>query len=225
MSANAPPLSLREALASRARLALAAVPQSLPGGVDAWLLQGSPGRALLVHVHVASLFFPDLEALTQEPGRGRRRVLLVRVPVAYHTPAVLDGLQSLLQTLQRDDAYQEFEAIAAVVREDGTYAISDLDLEVQRQRQAQASPLRGEVRRGRLHTWYGLKGFGFLTANGETYFVHGAQLSDPQLREAVTRALPDGGLAVRFTHGGNDGRRYARALSVVRDGGPHDGRG
>lgn len=224
MSAKAPSLTLRDALALRSRLPLAAVPQSVPGGVDAWLVQGSPGRALLVHVHVAALFFPDLEALTHEPGRGRRRLLLVRVPVEHHTPMVLDGLESLLQTLQRDDAYQEFEAIAAVVRDDGTYAISDLDLEVQRQRQAQAAPLRGEVRRGRLHTWYGLKGFGFLTANGETYFVHGAQLADPQLREAVTRALPDGGLAVRFTHGGNDGRRYARALAVVRDVTREDGR-
>lgn len=117
-----------------------------------------------------------------------------------------------------DRRHQQSRAVGLRVYEDCTFQFFELDEAVQRlQRASFEHDIQvGENMLGRIIAYFTDKGFGFIqTEEDHKYFFHIANIVDDELRMKLPSYVPGEVIPVEFQYGGNDGKKYPKAINVA----------
>lgn len=110
------------------------------------------------------------------------------------------------------------KALGMRVLEDCSYQFFDLDENIERlQRISVDEELDiGEDLEGRIIAYFTDKGFGFIQTEEERkFFFHIANVVDDELRSRLPAYVPGEIIPVDFQYGGNDGKKYPKAINVA----------
>jgi cold shock CspA family protein len=126
-----------------------------------------------------------------------------------------------------DRRYAQVRALGMRVGEDCSFHFYDLEENIERlQRMSFDEELEiGEDLGGRIIAYFTDKGFGFIQTDEERkFFFHIANVVDDELRARLPAYVPGEIIPVDFQYGGNDGKKYPKAINVSMPEG-HDSNG
>jgi cold shock CspA family protein len=179
-----------------------------------------------VHAHVnlgvhVTTTFDDLRQMESHIQSARRGVVLKALYIEMSDATVDAGglIVALGASLSFifDRRWANTRAIGLRIHEDSTYNFFDLEETVERlQRMTQAEDLHiGETLSGRIIAYFTDKGFGFIQTDDERkFFFHIANIVDDTLRSRLPTYIPGEVIPVAFQYGGNDGKKYPKAINV-----------
>lgn len=116
-----------------------------------------------------------------------------------------------------DRRYAQVKATGIRIKEDCSFHFFDLEENVERlQRMSFDEELDiGEDLEGRVIAYFTDKGFGFIQTDEERkFFFHIANVVDDELRARLPAYVPGEIIPVDFQYGGNDGKKYPKAINV-----------
>ncbi|MBH24432.1 MAG: hypothetical protein CMH57_08280 [Myxococcales bacterium] len=122
-----------------------------------------------------------------------------------------------------DRRYSSYKCVGLRIFEDCTFHFFDIEENVRRlKRDSQDDAARiGQDMSGNIIAYFTDKGFGFIeTGQDQKFFFHIANVADDELRVQLPAYIPGDVLPVSFKYGGNDGKKYPKAIDVVLE---HDG--
>ncbi|RDV36988.1 hypothetical protein DV096_15870 [Bradymonadaceae bacterium TMQ3] len=117
-----------------------------------------------------------------------------------------------------DRRYAQVKAIGIRINEDCSFHFFDLEENVERlQRMSFDDELDiGQDLGGRVIAYFTDKGFGFIQTDDERkFFFHIANVVDDDLRARLPAYVPGEVIPVDFQYGGNDGKKYPKAINVA----------
>ena len=127
-----------------------------------------------------------------------------------------------------DRRYSQVKATGIRIQEDCSFNFFDLEENIERlERMTFDEDLDiGEDLEGRVIAYFTDKGFGFIQTDEERkFFFHIANVVDDDLRARLPAYVPGEVIPVEFQYGGNDGKKYPKAINVSLPGGhPTNGR-
>lgn len=116
-----------------------------------------------------------------------------------------------------DKRYAQTRLTGLRVFEDCSFQFFDLEetiARLQRQTFEQDTHI-GEDMGGRIIAYFTDKGFGFIQTDDERkFFFHIANIVDDELRARLPSYIPGEIIPVDFQYGGNDGKKYPKAINV-----------
>ena len=197
------------------------------GFLDRYSIDFTVTRFTGVHAHVnlgihVTSNRDDLEQLERFVQGARRGVVLkslyLEVPEeALENGAMLPAYGACLAYLF-DRRHHQGRTVGIRIFEDCSYQHFDLEETIQRlQRMADDADLAiGEELEGRIIAYFTDKGFGFIQTDDERkYFFHIANIVDDELRGRLPTYVPGEVIPVDFQYGGNDGKKYPKAINVA----------
>lgn len=116
-----------------------------------------------------------------------------------------------------DKRHQHTKLIGLRINEDCSFNFFDIDEATQRlQRMDINQDIQiGQNLLGRIIAYFTDKGFGFIqTDDDRKYFFHIANIVDDDLRTKLPAYVPGEIIPVEFQYGGNDGKKYPKAINV-----------
>ncbi|MEO1269871.1 MAG: hypothetical protein AAFX99_17430, partial [Myxococcota bacterium] len=117
-----------------------------------------------------------------------------------------------------DRRYSSYKCVGLRIFEDCTFHFFDIDENVRRlKRDSQDDAARiGQDMSGNIIAYFTDKGFGFIeTDQDQKFFFHIANVADDDLRVQLPAYIPGDIMPVSFKYGGNDGKKYPKAVDVV----------
>lgn len=192
-----------------------------------YLLDFTVTRLKEVHAHVnLGVHVTDsLDNLGEQEKflqAARRGIVLkaVYIEVADRTMSggsLLVALGACLSFLF-DRRYAQMKSTGIRIQEDCSFHFFDLEESVERlQRMSFDDELDiGEDLEGRVIAYFTDKGFGFIQTDEERkFFFHIANVVDDELRARLPAYVPGEIIPVDFQYGGNDGKKYPKAINVT----------
>jgi len=183
-------------------------------------------RIEAVHAHVSlgvqvTTHSDDLDMLEQFLDGTRRGVVHKSIYIEINAETVhTGGLQvatSACMAFLFDRRYGHFKCVGLRVFEDCTFHFFDIEENVRRLRRdsVEESARVGEDLAGNIIAYFTDKGFGFIEAGrDQKFFFHIANVVDDELRIQLPSYIPGDVLPVHFKFGGNDGKKYPKAIDV-----------
>ncbi len=116
-----------------------------------------------------------------------------------------------------DRRYSQVKSTGIRIKEDCSFNFFDLDENIERlERMSIDEDFEiGEDLEGRVIAYFTDKGFGFIQTDEEhKFFFHIANVVDDDLRARLPAYVPGEVIPVEFQYGGNDGKKYPKALNV-----------
>ena len=116
-----------------------------------------------------------------------------------------------------DRRYAHSRALGLKIYEDCSFHFFELEEAIGRlQRISLDDDLQiGEDMDGRIIAYFTDKGFGFIQTDDERkFFFHIANIVDNELRARLPSYVPGEIIPVEFQYGGNDGKKYPKAINV-----------
>ena len=116
-----------------------------------------------------------------------------------------------------DRRYSQVKATGIRIQEDCSFNFFDLEENIERlERMTFDEDLDvGEDLEGRVIAYFTDKGFGFIQTDEERkFFFHIANVVDDDLRARLPAYVPGEVIPVDFQYGGNDGKKYPKAINV-----------
>ncbi len=116
-----------------------------------------------------------------------------------------------------DRRYSQVRSIGIRIFQDCSFHFFDLEESIERlQRISLDEDLQiGEDLDGRIIAYFTDKGFGFIqTDDDRKFFFHIANIVDDELRSRLPSYVPGEIIPVDFQYGGNDGKKYPKAINV-----------
>lgn len=116
-----------------------------------------------------------------------------------------------------DRRYAQVKATGIRIQEDCSFHFFDLEENIERlERMSFDEELDiGEDLGGRVIAYFTDKGFGFIQTDEERkFFFHIANVVDDELRARLPAYVPGEVIPVDFQYGGNDGKKYPKAINV-----------
>lgn len=116
-----------------------------------------------------------------------------------------------------DRRYHHAKAIGLRVFEDCSFHFFDLEENVRRLRKDlhDAAHDTAEALDGTIIAYFSEKGFGFIEdVTHQKFFFHIANVVDDHLRHMLPSYVQGDTIAVRFSYGGSDGKKYPKAIDV-----------
>ncbi len=171
-----------------------------------------------VHVTSARDDLDDLNKFLQASKRGivLKSVYIEMSEVAVDTGGVLVALGACLAVLF-DRRHQPSKCIGVRIFEDCSFQFFDLEETVNRlERRFLDDDLAiGDDLAGRIIAYFTDKGFGFIqTDDDRKFFFHIANVVDDDLRARLPGYVLGEIIPVDFQYGGNDGKKYPKAVNV-----------
>ena len=114
--------------------------------------------------------------------------------------------------------HQQSRALGVRIHEDCSYHFFPLDEALDRLDRAdfEEELQVGEEMEGRIIAYFTEKGFGFIQNEEEQkFFFHIANIIDDDLRSKLPGYVPGEVIPVDFQYGGNDGKKYPKAVNVA----------
>jgi cold shock CspA family protein len=180
-----------------------------------------------VHAHVnlgvhITTAFDELERMEAYIQTARRGIVLKALYIEMAEATVEAGglIVALGASLSYifDRRWANTRALGLRIHEDSTFHFFDLEESVERlRRMTQAEDLHiGETLDGRIIAYFTDKGFGFIQTDDERkFFFHIANIVDDTLRSRLPTYIPGEVIPVAFQYGGNDGKKYPKAINVT----------
>lgn len=180
-----------------------------------------------VHAHVnlgvhVTTSADDLDALERFAQATRRAIVHKAAYIELDDDTIDSG--GLLVAVGACLAYlferraQQTRAIGVRVAKDCSFVFFELDEAIDRlKRISMDEDLSiGEDLEGRIIAYFTDKGFGFIqTADERKFFFHIANIVDDELRARLPGYVPGEVIPVDFQYGGNDGKKYPKAINVT----------
>ena len=172
-----------------------------------------------VHVTTERDALEELESFSRAAQRGVvLKAIYVEVPEeTVDSGGLLVAYGSCLSFLF-DRVHAHTRSVGVRIAADCSFQHFDLEDNVQRlQRMAGEDELHvGQELEGRIIAYFTDKGFGFIQTDDERkYFFHIANVEDDELRVRLPDYVPGEVIPVDFQYGGNEGKKYPKALGVV----------
>lgn len=187
-----------------------------------------------VHAHVnlgvhVTTTREDAEELSKFSQASRRGVVLKSIYIEIAETAVETGglfvsfgacisflfdrrfaqHRSVGVRIHEDCSFQFFEVEETLARLERKYVDDDLAI--------------GDDMRGRIIAYFTDKGFGFVQTEDERkFFFHIANVVDDHLRARLPSYVLGEIIPVEFQYGGNDGKKYPKAINVSLDDAEYD---
>ncbi len=191
-----------------------------------YLLDFTVTRLQDVHAHVnlgvhVSGALDDLERQEKFLQAARRGIVLKAIYIeladtSLSSGALLVAFGACLSFLF-DRRYAQVKSTGIRIKEDCSFHFFDLEENVERlQRMSFDEELDiGEDLEGRVIAYFTDKGFGFIQTDEERkFFFHIANVVDDELRARLPAYVPGEIIPVDFQYGGNDGKKYPKAINV-----------
>lgn len=161
----------------------------------------------------------ELEKFTQLAKRG----IVMKSLYIEIDQETLDGGGLLVAmgaclTFLFERRYQQSRAMGIRIHEDCSYHFFPLEDALNRlDRNDYEDDLQiGEDMEGRIIAYFTDKGFGFIQNEEEQkFFFHIANIVDDDLRSKLPGYVPGEIIPVDFQYGGNDGKKYPKAINVA----------
>ncbi len=191
-----------------------------------YLLDFTMTRIEKVHAHVnlgvhVTASVDDLDEQQQFVQTSKRGIVLKAIYVELTDTSVAAG--GLLVAFGAclaflfDRRYAQSKAIGMRINEDCSFHFFDIEDNIERlQRMSFDEELDiGEDLGGRVIAYFTEKGFGFIQTDDERkFFFHIANVVDDDLRARLPAYVPGEIIPVDFQYGGNDGKKYPKAINV-----------
>ncbi len=116
-----------------------------------------------------------------------------------------------------DRRYSQVKSTGIRIKEDCSFNFFDIEENIERlERMSFDEDLEiGEGLHGRVIAYFTDKGFGFIQTDEERkFFFHIANVVDDELRARLPAYVPGEVIPVEFQYGGNDGKKYPKAINV-----------
>lgn len=172
-----------------------------------------------VHITTRGEDLTQLDTFSQVAKRGMvLKALYIEIdPETVHAGGLLVAYGACLSYLF-DRRYSQVRAIGLRINEDCSFQFFDLDEAVERLRRISLDEdlSIGEDMEGRIIAYFTDKGFGFIqTDDDRKFFFHIANIVDDELRARLPSYIPGEIIPVDFQYGGNDGKKYPKAINVA----------
>ncbi len=208
-----------------------------PNFQERYLLDFTITRFQDVHAHVnlgvhVTGSVDDLEQQEKFLQAARRGIVLKAIYVELAETSLSSGgllvaFGACLSFLF-DRRYSQVKATGIRIQEDCSFNFFDLEENIERlERMTFDEDLEiGEALEGRVIAYFTDKGFGFIQTDDERkFFFHIANVVDDELRARLPAYVPGEVIPVDFQYGGNDGKKYPKAINVsLPEGHPTNGR-
>ncbi len=192
-----------------------------------YLLDFTITRFAKVHAHVnlgvhVTGSLDDLEQQEQFVQTSRRGIVLKALYIELSDPSAIAGgmlvaFGACLAFLF-DRRYAQNKVMGIRINEDSSFQFFDIEDNIERlQRMSYDEELDiGEDLEGRVIAYFTEKGFGFIQTDDERkFFFHIANIVDDELRARLPAYVPGEIIPVDFQFGGNDGKKYPKAINVA----------
>lgn len=172
-----------------------------------------------IHVTTSSDDLKEMDNFAQVAKRG---IALKAIYIEIHEDTIDAG--GLLVAFGAcisylfDRRYGQVRATGLRIYEDCSFHFFDLEESIDRlQRISLDDDLQiGEDLEGRIIAYFTDKGFGFIQTDDERkFFFHIANIVDDELRARLPSYVPGEIIPVDFQYGGNDGKKYPKAINVA----------
>ena len=171
-----------------------------------------------VHVTDSVDDLEQQEAFLQAARRGivLKSIYVELVDTSLSAGGLLVAFGACLSYLF-DRRYSQVKATGIRIQEDCSFNFFDLEENIERlERMTFDEDLDiGEDLHGRVIAYFTDKGFGFIQTDEERkFFFHIANVVDDDLRARLPAYVPGEVIPVQFQYGGNDGKKYPKAINV-----------
>jgi len=171
-----------------------------------------------VHVTTSSDDLERMRKFCQASNRGivLKAMYVEMSDVVLNTGGFLVAFGACLSYLF-DRRYAQSKSIGMRIFEDCSFQFFDIDENVQRlERMVVDDDLAiGDELGGRIIAYFTDKGFGFIqTDDDRKFFFHIANVVDDDLRARLPGYVLGEIVPVAFQYGGNDGKKYPKAINV-----------
>ena len=200
--------------------------ESDPNFAQRYLLDFTITRFQDVHAHVnlgvhVTDSVDDLERQDKFLQAARRGIVLKAIYIelvdtSLSAGGLLVAFGACLSYLF-DRRYSQVKATGIRIQEDCSFHFFDLEENIERlERMSFDEELDiGEDLEGRVIAYFTDKGFGFIQTDEERkFFFHIANVVDDELRARLPAYVPGEVIPVEFQYGGNDGKKYPKAINV-----------
>ncbi len=187
-----------------------------------------------VHAHVnlgvhVTTTREEPDELAKFAQAARRGVVLKSIyieisDVALETGGLLVSIGACISFLF-DRRFAQHRSVGVRIHEDCSFQFFEVEETIQRlERKFVDDDLAvGEDLRGRIIAYFTDKGFGFVQTDDERkFFFHIANVVDDHLRTRLPAYVLGEIIPVDFQYGGNDGKKYPKAINVSLDESEYD---
>jgi cold shock CspA family protein len=200
-----------------------------------YLLDFTITRFEKVHAHVnlgvhVTASLDDLEQQQQFFQTSKRGIVLKAIYIELSDMSLAAGgllvAFGACMSYLFDRRYAQAKVIGMRINEDCSFHFFDLEDNIERlQRMSFDQELDiGEDLAGRVIAYFTEKGFGFIQTDDERkFFFHIANVVDDDLRARLPAYVPGEIIPVDFQYGGNDGKKYPKAINVALPEGNSNG--
>lgn len=194
--------------------------------IEAYDLDFTITRLATVHAHVnlgvhVTTSRDNLEEMNRFAQAAKRGIVLKAVYVEVHEVAIATGgsLVALGASLAFlfDKRFTGNRAMGVRIFEDCSFQFFDLEETVNHleRRFVDDDLAIGDDLGGRIIAYFTDKGFGFIqTEDDRKFFFHIANVVDDDLRARLPAYVLGEIIPVDFQYGGNDGKKYPKAINV-----------
>lgn len=182
-----------------------------------------------VHAHVnlgvhVTTTREDADELSKFAQASRRGVVLKSIYIeisedAVETGGLLVSIGACISFLF-DRRFAQHRSVGVRIHEDCSFQFFEVEETIQKiERKFVDEDLAiGDDLRGKIIAYFTDKGFGFVQTEGERkYFFHIANVVDDSLRARLPSYVLGEIIPVEFQYGGNDGKKYPKAINVSLD--------
>ena len=187
-----------------------------------------------VHAHVnlgihVTTTREDADELAKFAQAARRGVVLKSIYIeisedAVETGGLLVSVGACISFLF-DRRFAQHRSVGVRIHEDCSFHFFEVEEAIQRlERKYVDDDLAiGDDLRGRIIAYFTDKGFGFVqTDDDRKFFFHIANVVDDHLRARLPAYVLGEIIPVDFQYGGNDGKKYPKAINVSLDEAEYD---
>lgn len=180
-----------------------------------------------VHVTTTTDDLARMQRFMQASGRGIvLKALYVEIaPEVTNTGGFLVAFGACLSVLF-DRRHAQSKALGIRVFEDCSFQFFDIEEAIGRLERMHVDEdvAIGDEMQGRIIAYFTDKGFGFIqTDDDRKYFFHIANVVDDDLRARLPAYVLGEIIGVEFQYGGNDGKKYPKAINVSLSDGLSEG--
>ena len=180
---------------------------------------------LFAHVNLGvhlTLDRDDLEGLEKFSQAIKRGIVFKALYIEMHPDAAEEGgplvAMAACMSYLFDRRYSQVRSLGLKIAEDCSFNFFDLEESIDRlTRSSYDEDLHiGDEMEGRIIAYFTDKGFGFIqTEDDRKFFFHIANIVDDDLRARLPGYVPGEVIPVDFQYGGNDGKKYPKAINVA----------